>query len=385
MAQSHVQTVTQFKNSSTTTVTQAFGATSTHGNLIVVHLSYDKQSISVNTVTDNNLNTYTRINGPTNWNGTNYRSELWYAFNIHGGATISITATLTGSSNNFFQIYMSEYSGIATTNPLDQHSVATGTTAAVSSGAKTTGFAGELIYGVSIGASGNLSVGAGFSARSTANQNIVEDKIGTTISSYDAKFNSAGGQWVAEMATFKPLINLPIKLVSFDAKLTSNEEVKIDWATAIESNNNYFEVQRSADGASWVSVAKVPGAINSNTLLNYSITDRAPYAGLSYYRLLQFDLDGHSQSSEVVSVRTNAAPEKRIKVYPVPANNYITIEGNSGDLQNISIVNTTGQPMNDRVRMTMETDSKTFIDLSLLPKGIYFIKTKTASSSFYKQ
>ncbi|HXB91919.1 MAG TPA: T9SS type A sorting domain-containing protein, partial [Puia sp.] len=71
--------------------------------------------------------------------------------------------------------------------------------------------------------------------------------------------------------------------------------------------------------------------------------------------------------------------------YPVPANNYITVEGNSGDLQNISIVNTTGQPMNDRVHLTAETDSKTFIDLSQLPKGIYFIKTKTASSSFYKQ
>src|ERR1700682_3922873 len=202
VAQIHVQTRTLFQVSTATTIFRTFAAASTTGNLIVVHLDWDGQTRSITSVTDNKGNNYARINGPTNWDGANYRAELWYAYNITGGgAAITVTAKLSGAPTSFSQIYISEYSGIATTNPLDQNSVATGNALAVSSGSKNTTYTNELVYGASIGASGVLTTGAGFTNRSTANSNIIEDKNVAATGSYNTTFTSAGGNWVAQMAT----------------------------------------------------------------------------------------------------------------------------------------------------------------------------------------
>jgi hypothetical protein len=297
---------------------------------------------------------------------------------------ITITATLSGVTTSYFQIYMTEYSGISITNPLDQHSVNIGNTAAVSSGSKTTVAGGELIYGVSIGASGALTTGAGFTTRSTANQNIVEDKIGTPTGSYSTTFNSAGGNWVAEMATFKPLITLPVELVSFDATVMNGNAVKLDWVTATETNNDYFELEHSQNGSDWVAVGKINGAGNSNTAIAYSATDNAAYPGLSYYRLVQFDLDGHANYSKVLTVRSGLQPAGKIKVYPNPAVSYLTVEGDYADLQGVLVISAAGELMNGKTQVSRENDSRITINLSVLPKGVYFLKTRDQCSAFYK-
>ena len=204
MAQTHIQTNTNFQLSTLPIISCTFAAPSTAGNLIVVHLDWDGQTRSIFSVIDNKGNIYRKINGPTNWDGTNYRSELWYAYDITGGGgNITLIAVLTGAPTSFSQMYISEYSGIiSTTDPLDQNSVATGNSGTVSSGSKNTTWSKELIYGASIGASGALTTGAGFTNRSIANQNIIEDKNVTATGSYNAAFTSAGGNWIAQMATF---------------------------------------------------------------------------------------------------------------------------------------------------------------------------------------
>lgn len=190
--QAYVQTNTLFQTTTATTISSTFASPGTSGNLIVVHIDWNGQSNHVNSVTDNKGNIYAKINGTTNWNGANYAAELWYAYNITGGA-ITVKATLSGAPTTFSQIYISEYSGIlSVANPLDQNSVSTNNTAAVSSGSKTTAYNHELIYGASIGASGTLTKGASFTSRSTANSNIIEDKNAAAVGTFDANFTSAG-------------------------------------------------------------------------------------------------------------------------------------------------------------------------------------------------
>jgi hypothetical protein len=388
-AQTHEQTHTKYIGSASTSISLAFTSASTTGNLIVVHLSYDKISRSVNTVVDNKGNTYARINGPTTWN-TTFRSELWYAYNIKvlpvPAVQITITATLTGASTSFLQIYMSEYSGISNVSPLDKKSVNTGTATSFNSGSVTTTAPNELIYGVSIGSNGNLSAGGGFTPRSLINSNVVEDKIGATAGSYSSTFGSvAGNHWVAEIATFKPLINLPIDLLSFDALVRNQNTVQLDWATATESNNDHFEIQRSHDGSDWALVSKIKGAGNSNTITRYSSTDNTPYTNLTYYRLAQFDLDGHITYSAVKTVQIAPPSTGKIKIYPVPATDHLTVEAGYAELQSIYVFSSAGLPMNNRIRISSESDSRSTLDLSLLPKGVYFLRMKDKSLSFSKQ
>src|SRR5450631_1076845 len=94
--QIHVQTKTLYQTTTANTISLAFAAASTTGNLIVVHLDWDGQTRSIISVTDNKGNSFTKISGPTNWDGLNYRAELWYAYNITGGgAAINIKAKLS--------------------------------------------------------------------------------------------------------------------------------------------------------------------------------------------------------------------------------------------------------------------------------------------------
>jgi len=102
---------------------------------------------------------------------------------------------------------------------------------------------------------------------------------------------TAGDGNVSGSAIFCQSCALPIELISFNANLFSGL-VEVDWATATETDNDFFEIQRSGDGLNWEVIEVVDGAENSSSLISYAIEDRAPLLGLSYYRLKQVDMNG---------------------------------------------------------------------------------------------
>lgn len=94
---------------------------------------------------------------------------------------------------------------------------------------------------------------------------------------------------------------LPITLIDFTAK-PEGMNVRLDWSTASERNNDFFTVERSADGVLFDPILTVPGAGYSDLSLSYTDLDRAPLMGVSYYRLRQTDYDDTSTLSPIVSV-----------------------------------------------------------------------------------
>lgn len=96
---------------------------------------------------------------------------------------------------------------------------------------------------------------------------------------------------------------LPIELLYFNA-VYHDGQVDLDWSTAGEINNDYFTVERSADGHVFRELFRKPGAGNSSQPLHYSGTDGQPLAGVSYYRLRQTDYNGDYSYSAEVSIRT---------------------------------------------------------------------------------
>lgn len=129
---------------------------------------------------------------------------------------------------------------------------------------------------------------------------------------------------------------LPIELISFDAK-PHGDHVLTKWSTASEINNDYFTVERSADGVNFEKLKNVPGAGNSDHVLNYSEEDEAPINGVSYYRLKQTDYDGKTGYSEIVPIEFNATSNARVQYnsteskettlhYDLSSNALVTIE-----------------------------------------------------------
>ena len=98
-----------------------------------------------------------------------------------------------------------------------------------------------------------------------------------------------------------PIGPLPVELLSFTA-IRRNDNVQLKWQTASETNNDFFNIERSEDGRHWQTLGKMDGAGNSSETLAYTWTDQSPLRGLSYYRLKQVDFDGRYAYSWVRSV-----------------------------------------------------------------------------------
>jgi hypothetical protein len=119
-------------------------------------------------------------------------------------------------------------------------------------------------------------------------------------------------QWVAEQ-TGSPL---PVTLLFFKVESISQTEVNLVWATASESNFDYFALERSRDGFSFSEVARINGNGNTSDRKDYFFRDNNPLKGMSYYRLKSVDFDGQTETFQMISVIFNGG--KRMSVHPNP-------------------------------------------------------------------
>jgi len=172
---------------------------------------------------------------------------------------------------------------------------------------------------------------------------------------------------------------LPVELTSFTAKV-SGVAVKLNWATASEKDNDYFAVERSADGTMFQPVAQVAGQGTTSAASTYGTTDQYPLAGTSYYRLKQVDQDGAVHYAPVVSVQLTAAPLAGVLAYPNPVVDRLTL-----DLRSLASNSTTLQLRNlaGQVVLTQSVlgGSTQELDMQTLPAGVYVLQLPTEAGA----
>lgn len=137
----------------------------------------------------------------------------------------------------------------------------------------------------------------------------------------------------------------------------------------METNNDYFTVQRSKGGVTWDSVEKVAASGNTNTASFYTAYDPTPYSGTSYYRLVETDFNGNQTYSSVCAVNLQRS-SSLITLYPNPATNNILISFPVAGQYTISLLNSLGQLMADRVTTT---GSNLTLNVSHLASGVYYV------------
>src|SRR5262249_39041736 len=101
-----------------TTTTVAFNQANTSGNLIVAYVVWDNPGTVVD-VRDTRGNAYTPASPRVQWSSFASGAQVFYAANVIGGGTNTVTATFSSGLSTFGLIYVIEYSGVAKTNPLD--------------------------------------------------------------------------------------------------------------------------------------------------------------------------------------------------------------------------------------------------------------------------
>ena len=115
----------------------------------------------------------------------------------------------------------------------------------------------------------------------------------------------------------EPLSALPVELVDFTAEVFE-DVVKLNWSTASERDNDYFEVERSIDGINFLTLGKIQGRGTTGQLSNYQLQDNHPQQGINYYRLKQVDLDGKFSFSDIEQIEFTDN-ETSIHIFPNPS------------------------------------------------------------------
>jgi len=155
---------------------------------------------------------------------------------------------------------------------------------------------------------------------------------------------------------------LPVELISFSAKQV-NSNIKLQWITATEINNERFLIERSMDDSqNWQVIGSVLSKGDSQRLTYYSYTDEGIKEDIVYYRLTQVDKDGTESTSASIAIE-NSDNKREYTLYPNPANNSISAV-NMGD-------NKTGVVINQNGEIVKRVYSREYIDISDLPAGIY--------------
>ena len=172
---------------------------------------------------------------------------------------------------------------------------------------------------------------------------------------------------------------LSVEFTQFTATTEGSKNL-LTWSTANELSNKGFQVERQQlTGDSW----DVLGFKTANNKEGtYNFIDHNPLS-TSYYRLRQIDNDGKETLSKVVSV--SRSPSTKLKVYPNPVSNVLTVEtdfvlaGNEANA--FQIYNLLGQ----QVLHGKAPFGGWGLDVSALPKGTYFLKVGVAQVKFIKQ
>jgi len=191
----------------------------------------------------------------------------------------------------------------------------------------------------------------------------------------DAPVLSGGKTWALQYNTDGILLivdgALPVKLTSFTVSLV-RETAELQWKTASEVNNAGFEIERSEDTNKWENIGFVSGAGTTLATKEYTYTDPKPLVGKSYYRLKQLDTDGKFSYSFILSIDR----QRGLKVFPNPSTNYIILE--SGGVEKFSIINQDGRTIIEGMNNAGR------IDVSILPRGSYFVKVGKELIQFVK-
>jgi hypothetical protein len=170
------------------------------------------------------------------------------------------------------------------------------------------------------------------------------------------------------------LSTLPVTLTSFKGD-AQNNEVNLNWRTASELNNDYFELIRAGDDGNFVSIAKVSGNGTKNQISDYYFKDKAPLIGNNYYKLKQVDFDGKSTlHDDLVVVKTLANAASMVVSSTQNSDVSVNILANNNAKATLGFYNTNGQKVFETNVELNKGYNQFSYDVSNLNSGVYVAK-----------
>jgi uncharacterized repeat protein (TIGR01451 family) len=182
---------------------------------------------------------------------------------------------------------------------------------------------------------------------------------------------------------------LPVNLKYFTAQKQGNDVI-LNWETAMEINNDRFEVERSTNGKLFETVGTVKSKGNSSETTNYSHRDMQAAllkTGTLYYRLHQIDQDGKNDYSPIRSVSLNRSNnEAGLLASPIPFKDKIYVQLNStlAGSASINFYNTSGMRIyHIETEVRAGFNEINIANLHNLPSGVYILECVQGQETSY--
>jgi chitodextrinase len=291
-AASSVQTVANASAGTASTFSLSFPANTAKGNAILVAFDFDTKS-TPSSVVDSQGNIFTEVGTQLTSPG-GARSRVYYAKNIKGGAD-TVTVTLSASSA-WIELYISEYSGVDTVNPVDAQAGASGLAGSVSSGSIATTVAGDILYGYCVG-DWVCTLGPGFTARSTFHGNLIEDITARNPGSYAATASATNG-WSMQLVALRPTTSdttPPSVPANLSAIAVSQSQINLSWSP---SSDNV--------GVAGYQIFRNGTRIGTTTATSYVDPNLAAFTTYSY-TVTAFDAAGNVSAQSTAAVATTSS------------------------------------------------------------------------------
>jgi hypothetical protein len=316
----YVQSNAALPQTPQTTVSVTYTAAQAAGDLNVVLVGWWDTTSHVLSVTDTRGNAYSAALAPTTQAvaGTHV---IYYAPNVATATAGTNTVTVTfDAAVQYPDVRIAEYSGVATTSPVDVAVGAGGSSATASSGAVTTTNANDLLVAGNFVSSHTTAAGTGFTSRliTDPDGSIIEDQVVSATGSYSATASLTSAPWVMQMVAFKAAAagggdtTPPTAPTTLAATATSSTQINLTWTASTDNvavTNYLIERCAGAGCSNFVQIATSTVASYSNTGLT---------ASTSYsYRVRATDAANNLSSySSTATASTPAAADTQAPTAP---------------------------------------------------------------------
>ena len=201
---------------------------------------------------------------------------------------------------------------------------------------------------------------------------VIAGTVNTTNNFVLSNANAINGLPLNELTLASSSAPLPVTWLSFTA-IKQNSNVLLQWNTGNEQNAKDFTVQFSSDGFRWNYLTAIAtNDLNSN-IHAYSYIHTTPVNGTNYYRILQTDLSGRSNYSEMRTVKYTGNTEAFYVLGNPVKNGMLQVQVNNASM--LRFYTTDGKLLWQQ----QTTAGLQNIDVSHYAAGLYLLKGNNSS------
>lgn len=174
---------------------------------------------------------------------------------------------------------------------------------------------------------------------------------------------------------------LPAELTAFDVNCNT-ESVEVTWSTASETNNDFFELEKSYDGLNFFHAETVLGSGTSSWTNRYRVTDPGMANGITYYRLKQVDFDGTTSYHPIAATTCKTSG---LEVGPVRVSHELlafNVEAEEEEILTLYLYTNHGSLVATKTVAIFPGQNNVALNQLNLSAGIYLLSVAGERSSF---